>query len=140
MEAYLKKVALIGAVPVLLSVIFVVVFAKEVLHIVYGGTYDQFVSVLRVVSVASLFTFLSTLIVVALKAMEQTRTLFIARSVSQVFLLTGGLLLMAKAGLDGAAWVSLLAAIFSFLVMAVGYWRVTRSRAAGQAAVDSAGG
>ena len=131
MEAFLKGVALIGVAAVLVVVVFLVVFAEEVLHLVYGGNYDEFASVLRIVSVASVLFFLSTMLEVALKAMEETKTLFIAYTAAAVFLAVGGASLAAVAGLTGAAWAVVLSSVFGLGVMVIGYWRVTHRRLAG---------
>ncbi len=121
METLLKAVTLIGMVPVLLVVVLLVVFAEEVLHFVYGGTYDEFASVLRIVSLASLPLFLSTLLRVALKSIEQTKVMFVAGATSALFLVTGGPALAAVAGVHGAAWMTLLNAVIILTVVAIGY-------------------
>jgi O-antigen/teichoic acid export membrane protein len=130
METLLMAVTLIGIVPVLLSMIFLMVFAQEVLHMVYGGAYDEFASVLRIVSLTSLSALLLTLLRVALKAIEETRVLFVASAVSAAFLVTGGSFLAAVAGVTGAAWVSVINGVITLGVVTIGYWTVTRRRPA----------
>ena len=130
MEAFLKAATLIGVVPAVISVTIVVVFAEELLHIVYGGDYEEFASVLRIVSIASLILFLSMPVRVALRSIEQTRILFIAGAGSAVVLITGGSSLAAVAGVIGAAWAAVLSAGIGLVVLAIGYRSVTRRRSA----------
>jgi len=128
MEALLRVATLIGVVPVLGSLLLLTVFAEDVLHIAYDGIYDEFASVLRIVALWSLLLFLSTPIRVALKSMEEPRILFIASTVSTVFLLTGGTALVATLGIMGAAWALVLSTCISVGTMTFGYWRITRRR------------
>lgn len=130
MERFLKTAALLAGIPLAVLVAILVVFAKEVLHIVYGGTYDEFAFVLQLVSLANLITFFSAMVRVALKVVNQTRVVFIASAASAVLLVTVGSLLTAVAGIGGAAWVPLLVALSSLVVLATGYWRVTQGRSA----------
>lgn len=135
MEAFLRSVALIGLVPALIALTLLVVFAEKALHIVYGGTYDEFALVLRLVSLSSLLALLSVPLRAAFKAMEETRILFLAGGLSAVFLVTGGSVLAAVAGVSGAAWVTVIDTAIVLMILTVAYWYVTRRREARNVAV-----
>jgi thymidylate kinase len=134
MEAYLKRIALIGIPAVFAVIAVLVIFAGNLLHIVYGGKYDEFTPVVRIAAVASLAHFLSMILRVALKSLKETRPVFVAGAASGAFSLTVGLALALAADINGAAWEVSLSPMFGLAVLAFGYWRISQRRNASPAA------
>ena len=126
LDAYLGRVALIG-IPAVVGVMAVlIIFAGDILHLVYGGKYDGFATTMRIASVASLAYFLAMLLRVAFKSLEETRPLFIASSASALFSMTAGLALAAAFGVNGAAWEVALGPAIALAVLVFSYWLVSR--------------
>jgi O-antigen/teichoic acid export membrane protein len=126
MERYLKRVTLLGFIPVMALFGGLWVWAEQILNFAYRGTYDEYANVLRVIAIFSLSLYLTTPLRVACKSLEVPRVLFIAALASAGFLLTGGVALVVTMGLMGAAWGLVISSVLGLGATFAVYRHVSR--------------
>jgi O-antigen/teichoic acid export membrane protein len=93
------------------------VFGRQILHVLYGGTYDDYAGLVWYVGLGYLLYHLTQAAALALMVQGKTRSIFISRMVVVPFSLTIGMWITWHYGLYGAAFASTVLAGGAILAM-----------------------
>jgi O-antigen/teichoic acid export membrane protein len=93
------------------------VFGRQILHLLYGGSYDHFAGLVWYVGLGYLLYHLTQAAALALMVQGQTRSIFISRMIVVPFTLTIGMWITWHFGLYGAVIASAVLAPGAILAM-----------------------
>ena len=93
------------------------VFGREILHLLYGGAYDEYASLVWYLGLGYLLYHLTQAAALALMVQGDTRSIFVSRVVVVPFTLTIGMWITWHYGLYGAAFASSVLACGAILAM-----------------------
>jgi O-antigen/teichoic acid export membrane protein len=82
---------------------FAVIFARDLLHLLYGGGYDRYWPVVALLAGYAFFSYTAEVFASALSASRRTRSIFFAHALAGTFVLSAGWLLIVLLGSTGAA-------------------------------------
>jgi O-antigen/teichoic acid export membrane protein len=114
----LAQATLVGVLFVLL----IVVAAGPLMHLAYGGLYDNAASLLRTLALATLFSLLGAVLGAYSLAMEDSRASFLANLGATGVALTAGAWLIHVGGLQGAAVAATLSTATSMALQGALVW------------------
>jgi O-antigen/teichoic acid export membrane protein len=102
LKKYIKSTLIIGGSAISLICLFVWYFADELMPLVYGDTYSEYGNVLRWYTVIYLLIFICLPVRVGLRALEKTRSIFIAYVLMTIFSFTCSTVMIENWALNGA--------------------------------------
>jgi len=122
LDAELKRVFLLAVLPLAVYCALVALYARPLLHLLYGEKYAGASTVLSLYSIAAFLGYMSIIVSSALQARRLTRRVFSAYTYTSVIAVSCGWLFIKTFGVAGA----MLGMIVTSLIVNYVFWRAYR--------------
>ncbi len=104
MKRYIVSILKYGSLATMIALIIIIIFSGDILNIVYGYEFKEYTGLLRLLSVAYIFYFISVPLKCALRATENSKSIFWGYSITTILTLFAVFPLLKYFDVYGAAF------------------------------------